>query len=625
MFLHAKEAEKRDVIRLINLGRGRYRQFIGSPEDPMAPACGLADIHNLLPILRVEQQINFLRRLSADYDLGTDMRGAIISYRPYDSNHVEFTTLFPQRWVVSGSLQETHRRWIYRIRKSNNAITGADGAVDKDATIMRTIEIMKSTREPCGVLPDNTASEVSDHGIYLNWKPGVGNALNLSNLLEFCSRKGLAAAETQLFISGWKIGSSPHLHENKKFRMLLNSEGIVKVYVPITEWKLSAKFPLIPLNLVSEVIRSLPKNEDTLLKYFHIGKDNEARSPYMQSLVNLSKASLVYSRMPPATIDPGIASHPLFRAKWADYDPPTSTTTEVSTNVEAARLGFGSPSEQHQPKPAPNPIIAGEELMPSRPAALALIVAFDSGQLHMDPRDFEDVIAISSGDSLYVSDSLLNDPVSTYESIHCLVGNVGKPGMALLLSPRDPVVKTPDAEWEMVNHNDFDGRWEDNFQSTSLHLKLTGYEMPINIGEHGSRYREVIYAEAVVSAHYRGQWVSDLNILSLYSQEAQVYGRNWLERRLLPPTCDHGEESKDDRSEFGLLTSIDNWPELLDHPPNTSVVRAKGNWDARLALSAVMHIRNDNVIIASGDVCWACVKALAGTLNFDLEQLLILS
>jgi hypothetical protein len=92
----------------------------------------------------------------------------------------------------------------------------------------------------------------------------------------------------------------------------------------------------------------------------------------------------------------------------------------------------------------------------------------------------------------------------------------------------------------MVNHQDFDGRWENNFRSTSMHLKLTGYEHYLNVGQHGSRYKEVLFAEAAVSVHCRGEWVADLNILSIYKEGS--YGGNWLTQRLLPRTCEHSLE-----------------------------------------------------------------------------------
>jgi hypothetical protein len=84
------------------------------------------------------------------------------------------------------------------------------------------------------------------------------------------------------------------------------------------------------------------------------------------------------------------------------------------------------------------------------------------------------------------------------------------------------------------------------------------------------------------------------------------------------------EYNKSDSSEFGQFISIDNWPELLDRPPDTSIIRAKENWNARLALTAVMRMRKDEVIIVSSDMCWACAKEIARALNLDLKQLLIL-
>ena len=434
------------------------------------------------------------------------------------------------------------------------------------------------------------------------------------------------------------MGSTKHRYENVKFNRLFGSSSVL-VYQPI-ESRLKEKGilnpPILPLNFLSNTLESLPKEETRMVEYLGLQLPLEKKtlpcsplafSLYLQSLENLHQASLVYSQMPSATIDPAVATYPLHSAQWADYDSNRLIRYEVYSTVPPSKLGL-EPSERNGLSNLPRePKKRSKASILSRPNALALIASFDSGGLQIDPLNFQDVIAVSSGNSLYVSEALLNDPTSIYDEIRCLVGNVGKPGIALLLSPRDPIVKTSDAEvWEMINHEEFDGRWEDNFKSTSLHLKLTGYELPINVGQHGSRYQEVLFAETIVSAHSRGQWVADINVLSLYAggSTRSCWVLNWLEQRLLPVSCHHDDISKNDHTDFGLLTSIDNWPELLDRPPNTSIIRAKGNWDARLALTAVMRIKQEDVIIASGDVCWACVKAAAGALNLDLQQLLIL-
>lgn len=185
---------------------------------------------------------------------------------------------------------------------------------------------------------------------------------------------------------------------------------------------------------------------------------------------------------------------------------------------------------------------ADHGLIISRSVSLALASSFDSGGLQIEPNDFEDVIAVSSGDSLYVSKALLSDPAEAYQGIRSLVGDERKPGMALLSCPRDPVVEKPgDEAWEMVKYHDFDGEWKYNLRSNSFHLKLTGYKYPINIGQHGTLYGEVPNSEVVVSAQSRRQWVADINVLSLYTKKDESWARHWLGERLLPRDYDHDE------------------------------------------------------------------------------------
>ena len=169
---------------------------------------------------------------------------------------------------------------------------------------------------------------------------------------------------------------------------------------------------------------------------------------------------------------------------------------------------------------------------------------FDTGYLDLQMEDLEDVLAISSGNALYASEILLCDP-SYPPKEHALrhfIGNVGKPGLALLLSPRDTILREPDFEtWQLVNHDKFEGAFEDSFASTSLHLSLTGYEQPLNIQHHGGRDKEACYLEAVISAHEKGVWVADLNFLDLFRNVYQAK-RNLPLRsplRFLPPTCKH--------------------------------------------------------------------------------------
>lgn len=91
----------------------------------------------------------------------------------------------------------------------------------------------------------------------------------------------------------------------------------------------------------------------------------------------------------------------------------------------------------------------------TRAAAISCIAWFESGRMEISPRSFSNVMAISSGDSLYVAAQLLCDPaanIKPYE-IHRVVGNIGRAGLAFLIPPQNPMVRTADYDsWKMVNH-----------------------------------------------------------------------------------------------------------------------------------------------------------------------------
>ena len=250
----------------------------------------------------------------------------------------------------------------------------------------------------------------------------------------------------------------------------------------------------------------------------------------------------------------------------------------------------------------------------TRNVSLACVSMFDTGYLDLQTEDLDDVLAISSGNALYASEILLCDPTCPPKehALRHLIGNVGKPGLALLLSPRDTILREPDFEtWQLVNHDKFEGVFEDSFASTSLHLSLTGYEQPLNIQRHGGRDKEAFYLEAVISAHENGAWVADLNFSDLFRNIYQAKGDLPLRSplRFLPPTCKHDAAEESDTTAFPILSSIDNWYEYLDRPSNAAIIRARGNWIARSAFAAI-RLPEQEKLIGSEKICWACVKEL---------------
>jgi hypothetical protein len=187
-----------------------------------------------------------------------------------------------------------------------------------------------------------------------------------------------------------------------------------------------------------------------------------------------------------------------------------------------------------------------------------------------------------------------------------ITGSLGRSEMAMLVSPgTPPPLRALDyKDWSVVNHNTFDGNCYDCFQNTTLHLSFTDFNMPIDVGTRGIRDTEVILIESVVSLHDRGRWVGDLDIVSAMSQSLA-----WVN----PGTCSHSPENKsyEDIIVSGSpikLVSIDNWDELLDMPSEDMVIRAHGNWLARLAAATISIQKKRRTVFLPPNTCWECLR-----------------
>ena len=283
---------------------------------------------------------------------------------------------------------------------------------------------------------------------------------------------------------------------------------------------------------------------------------------WVASLNALSFAAEVYSDLPDARVELSITKSALHNYHWA---------SPTDKNLAHAR-------------------------------ALSCIAACESGDLNIKPKELKEVMAISAGSSLYITPFLSSDPFSLLPSsiIRRSIGNIGKKGIAFLVSLSDPNVKEPGYDsWQSVQHNEFNGKLEDNFPETSLHLSFTGYELPLNTGQHGLRDKEAYFLQAAVQAYERGVWVADLDILGALNNDSLYVKR-------LAKGCYH-TSIEAGNIKVGPIISIDCWAELLDPPKIPSIVRSKGNWLARLATAVVAIQQKRTVLIAPEEVCWACV------------------
>ena len=180
---------------------------------------------------------------------------------------------------------------------------------------------------------------------------------------------------------------------------------------------------------------------------------------------------------PPGTL--GLAQEHWVETDWEDPAPQGSKNS-------------GSLANQLLPEAAEETWGQWRALEMDRSSAFACVVFFESGVHDLAPENIKSVMAVASGDLIYVSASLLCDPdvVCKDSDIRKIIGNIGLPGIALLVPPTNPMVRKPDlSKFRLVKHENFDGELADKFPRTQVNLSFTGYKERINIGSHGARDR----------------------------------------------------------------------------------------------------------------------------------------
>jgi hypothetical protein len=112
-YLQAKPEEKKDLRRLMNLGRRRFAAFM-APEPNLAPAYGLCSLENSLEFLSTEAQIRAVRDMANKHNLGIDLHGGFILYKSQGvhGSCTEIASVFPYQ---IGKGRELHRRWTFPI------------------------------------------------------------------------------------------------------------------------------------------------------------------------------------------------------------------------------------------------------------------------------------------------------------------------------------------------------------------------------------------------------------------------------------------------------------------------------------------------------------------------------
>lgn len=267
---------------------------------------------------------------------------------------------------------------------------------------------------------------------------------------------------------------------------------------------------------------------------------------YLWTLKALSIATHVYAQLEGATISLKIVETPLNKASWL----PKLETSDFRNHHLA------------------------------RSNTLACIAHFESGTILLEPDELGQTLAIASGNSIFVIGALISDPfeILAGSCVKRIIGSIGRTGICMLVAPFEPKIRPLGNEYNLVEHAIYDGKREDNFKGTSLHLSFTNWTLPLEVkGAEGRTIDQEAYlVESVISVLDSGKWVADLDILCIDFEA--------LTRVRMSHTC---PGHPDGHAEYDY-TSLDSWEELLDGPTSVGFFRAHGNWVARLAAVSIL-------------------------------------
>ncbi|KAH0545439.1 hypothetical protein FGG08_000440 [Glutinoglossum americanum] len=630
--------ERTIATKLVSLGRRHGKTFLGST---MTPLFGLLHYGRFVNIIREDDdRIQFLRKVAKKImeEVGLRSTEIFIRYRrhyPGWSKYVyEYATALPwpreapkRRLDQSRQASEGHRRWLYSggdlrervsdaryLGRLNDNYEGISHAVPTDFKRWHSTRRDSVQQHPLGT-PDHPLFETDrclftpEESIILRGEYETRKQFYSSTGEDIVEREGeliedFAAEKMGIF---WdSMGQLDRAHQTTRIsRGAMGPTGAVN----LTPWykflygniDSAALFVLEGYDLFVDLYQTAAVEIPEFYSHFESGKvDPKAvveelqsvlgvagpgNDPLIMSLRAVSTAAVIYKNFSNGSIDVRILQQPLCDAYWV-------VECEKRHKVNYTRVPSGSKIPE---------IIRPYRL--DRAGAFACITLFDSGRYNVRPDELRSVVAMSSGDSIFVGEALLCDPseVPPAGNIKRIVGNIGRPGTAFLVPPVAPLIKEVSVyEWPQITRLPFDGQIQDRFKNTSLHLSFTGASSPLNLGFSGGQDTELYLLETLISVHDTGRWIADLDIYKAF-QNDKLYR--------IPP-CN--VTSHRDNIRRCQLTCIDDWLELVDPPEeNGSIVRAHKNWQARLAALAISVALDYPTFVLPEDICWQCLEFAA--------------
>ncbi|KAL8793911.1 MAG: hypothetical protein Q9195_003530 [Heterodermia aff. obscurata] len=558
--------ERQSNLCLIAYGRRRAQRFLLRPSDTLSPAFGLAEPHRIWSSLSADRgmsstivgQVEKLRSFAGRCSFASG-QCVIRFHLPDTRSHIfAYTTAIPICHRSSKRDPDGNFKSIY---SHVCWVTDASKLVDRSSVMMSIAGILEY------VDPADLISQGSAELTRFSWIRAPESVR--ADLVTFIAENGDQSLEFKHWIGDPGRISLFRVDERSSRKPLSDWEVIntIEAYSPNLSNAKDGIFQEGPLMRL-EIMGFIDENN----------KKISSSTVLHQSLANLAGASSMYRHFSGATVSISVVNVPMY---------------------SVSRLMWRS-SEKLSEK-------------------FACIAMFETGSNAVHEKQLSSIMALSSGNSIYAANALLQDPLKPDshgpQGITRIIGNLDRPGLVMLAPPQAPLLRQADpGSWRLINHTNFDGNLENSFPETSLHLSFTEYEVPLSVPI-GAKDAEVSIVEALVSTHDRQSWVADLDIIASLKTEK-------LFRRLLPPRCKHENDRSKPPMETAVtqigrvsdkqLVSIDSWEELLDPPArlgvsSIGVVRAFDNWHARVATTSVSVQKElRTVVLPTERLCTVC-------------------
>lgn len=623
--LSSKDLEHRIFMRLIALGRTKGTKLLCDPLSHPQPMFGLTDFGNFIRLLKFDQdKIDVLRKYTTIFFPDIDYREVIIRYRFRVPDLTE-SICEPSEFLKK---QDTHIQ--NKSKESNDERDNANDKYDKSVSNsgiqnMRSQTVQISVESP-DVMLNGTVSEYATamplprqcissdsfskchNNIHHRWiRDGLDStkrpqsvartiesetkqSREMMNLNKMNSQFSISAEAFTLWLNDSNetlCGYDEHPPNTaaQTYKLFLgdpNSAALFAISRHCDEYEGELKAPIWSRRKkfykkviqYDDIISAMMRQQidpQSLLR--HLQDLSAPETIFAVSLRAVEYINMLYKSMNSATINLKATSQTLGNMQWAK---------SLNPSKKQAR---------------------------NRERSFACIAAMDTGTIDFHPLKFENVMALSSMDSLYIAAPLMRDPLARSSSgdILHMIGNVGRHGLLLLVPPAVPQTSIPELDsWKEIEHISFNGKIEDTFTGTSLHLSFTDWPTPIDLGR-GQHEAQAYMVESLVSVHDNGRWIADLDVLESLKKGDKQYDHEFFFRT----HCSHDNSDSSTNAEadndFFDLVCIRTWDEFLERPASPSIVMTHNNWLARVAIATLGVRRGDRVFVRN-DVCTQCLK-----------------